>query len=89
MTQSAQPLVIEWVELSLRVDATLTVGEYGGQPSEWMKPGAEGKVHMLGAPNPEQVKAVYSYLLNDVIGPSVADTIAHLQDKAIEARRGQ
>lgn len=81
-----QPIQIDWLELTLRCDATLTVGQYGGQASEWMKPGAEGKLHMSGMPTPEQLVAAYDYLQNYVIGPSLTQTITFLQQKLLEVQ---
>lgn len=80
------PPSIEWLELTLRCDATLTVGQYGGNPTEWMKPGAEGKLHLNGMPTPEQLVAAYDYLQNHVIGPSLTQTITFLQQKLLEAQ---
>lgn len=78
---------IEWVELTVRVDATLTVGTYGGEPSEWMKPGAEGKVHMRGIPAPEQIQTAYNYIQSTMLEPAMTQVLSTIHEKLIEQRR--
>lgn len=77
------PANIEWVELTLRVDATITVGTYGGQGTDWMKPGTEMKSHMPGMPNVEQTNAAYQYMYA-AINQSLGQVIAALQQQLIE-----
>lgn len=77
---------IEWVELTLRCDATLTVGNYNGNASEWMKPGFEGKAHMSGFPNPDQCVAAYRYLVGTVVAPSLESLIAEVTSKLAAAQ---
>lgn len=78
---------IEWTELTLRCDATLTVGNYQGQATEWMKPGAEGKVHMTGRPDVAQIGAAYDYLQNDVINRALVQVIEHLHEQLRKIRQ--
>lgn len=82
-TTPAAPLQIEWVELTLKVDATLTAGTYGGQPSEWIKPGAEIKMHMHGVPDPAQMATAYNYAYEQ-LGLSLGQVIEHLQARLAE-----
>jgi hypothetical protein len=83
---SPLPAELEWVELSLKLDATITVGAYSSsnEPTEWMKPGAAGKVHFSGMPDDHQIKAAYSYIQNNIIAPALEEVIV-----AINHRLGQ
>jgi hypothetical protein len=83
---TGEPARIDWVELELRCDATITVGAYGGQASEWMKPGFSGKAHMSGMPNPEQTRAAYLYLQDTVVAPSLEALIVEVSQKLVAAQ---
>ena len=78
---------IEFVELTVRVDATMTVGTYGEKPSEWMKTGAEGKAHMRGIPAPDQIQTAYNYIQATMLEPALAQMIGTIHEKLIEQRR--
>jgi hypothetical protein len=78
---------IEFVELTVRVDATMTVGTYGEKPSEWMKTGAEGKVHMNGIPVPEQIQTAYNYIQVTMLEPAMTQMINTIHEKLVEQRR--
>jgi hypothetical protein len=82
------PAEIEWVELELKLDATITVGAYQGpEPTEWMKPGCGGKVHFRGMPDEEQLRAAYGYLQAYMIAPALEEVIVQIQNRLVEQRR--
>lgn len=89
MTIPNPPAEIEWVELELKLDATITVGSYqpGPEPTEWIKPGCSGKVHFRGMPDEEQLRAASNYLQGFMIAPALEEVIVQVQAKLVEGRR--
>jgi hypothetical protein len=83
------PAAIEWVELELKLDATITVGSYvpNPEPKEWIKPGCAGKVHFRGMPDEDQIKAAYQYLQAYMIAPALEEVIVHVQSQLVQGRR--
>ena len=89
MTMPDFPASIEWVELELSLNATLTVGSYqpGPEPTEWIKPGCSGKVHFRGMPDADQLRAAANYLQAYTIAPALEEVIVQVQAKLVENRR--
>ena len=87
MNESELPAQIEWVELKLRLDATITVGGVGGSPTEWMKPGAEGAIRWRGQPGEEELVRGYLYIQEKMLKPMLEDVIVELRKRLQEARR--
>jgi len=83
------PAAIEWMELELRLDATITVGSYqpGPEPTEWIKPGCAGKIHFRGMPDENQLRAAYQYLQSYTIAPALEEVISQVQGQLVERRR--
>ena len=79
---------IEWVEISLKLDATITVGGSGGEPQEWLKPGAAGKVRMSGLPDAKQLTDAYRYIQQGIVAPALEEVIVAIQQKMVDRRRG-
>lgn len=79
---------IAWVEIELKLDATITVAEVAGQPSEWIKPGATGKVRMYGLPDEEQLRNGYRYIQAGILAPALEEVIVAIQQRLTETRRG-
>ena len=84
---SGAPIAIEWTELTLRVDATITVGSYGGNATDWMKPGSEIKTHMAGMPNQEQTAAAYAYMMTQ-LNEQLGLVIAQIQQQLVAKHAG-
>lgn len=87
MNEAELPTEIESVELKLRMDATLTVTGVGGQPSEWLKPGAEASIRWKGQPNREELVTAYLYMHQQMLAPMLEDVITELRQRMVEARR--
>ena len=79
---------VERVKLTLKMDATITVFDTTGEPTTWLKPGAEASVTWRGQPTREEMIQGYVYLQNDTLAPMLEDIISSLRDKMVEARRG-
>jgi hypothetical protein len=84
---SGAPIQIEWTELTLRVDATITVGRYNGEAQDWMKPGSEIKTHMSGMPNEEQTRAAYGYMMAQ-LNEQLGNVIAQIQQQLVAKHAG-
>ena len=78
---------IEWVELTLKLDATITVQTAGGGASEWIKPGAEGKIRMRGVPDLEQLQNGYRYIQVGILAPALEEVIVQIQERLDATRR--
>ena len=53
---------IERVQLTLRLDATITIYDQSGNPTNWLKPGSEAAVSWKGLPSDQEVSLAYQYL---------------------------
>ena len=82
---------VEWVELRIRMDATLTVSTDAANPTEWIKPGAEGAIRLRGPnlPEPEQLRAAAQYLQIYQLAPALEDVIALIQERVRQQRQGR
>lgn len=78
---------IEWVELTLRLDATITVETAGGGASEWIKPGAEGRIRMRGVPTGGQLSDGYRYIQQGILAPALEEVIVQIQQRLAETHR--
>ena len=88
MTSPDSDGTIEWVELTLRLDATITVGGDGGEPQQWLKPGAEGKIRMRGLPTAEQLTNGYRYIQGGILAPALEEVIVQIQQKLAKSKQG-
>ena len=82
---------VEWVELRIRMDATLTVSVDSSNPTEWIKPGAEGAIRFRGPnlPEPDQLRAASQYLQTYQLAPALEDVIVLIQDRVRQQRQGR
>jgi hypothetical protein len=80
---------VESVRLTIRMDATLTVGADGANPTEWIKPGVEGSITFRGpsGPNEDQLRAASQYIQSDMIAPALEDVIVMVGERFKQLRR--
>lgn len=81
---------IEFVELRIKMDATLTVQTASAQPTEWIKPGVEAAIRWRGpeAPAEMQLRAGAQFLQGTMIAPHLEELIVMVSDGLQRARRG-
>jgi hypothetical protein len=75
---------IQRVRLALRLDATITVYDDTGAPSDWLKPGSEASVTWNGIPSEPEVKLAYQYLEKrnaDALERVIAQTQTRLRNR--------
>ncbi len=77
---------VESVELKLKLDATITVTS-NGQPSEWIKPGVEGKIVWRRVPTESETVAGYVYIQEKMLQPMLEDLVVQYRNQLAEARR--
>jgi hypothetical protein len=81
---------VERFELRLRLDATITVYDGAGQPSDWLKPGAEAAVSWRGGiPSQEEIHLGYQHMQHTVLAPMVEEIVVQLRARLDEIRRGR
>jgi hypothetical protein len=73
---------IEFFELRMRLDTTLTVNG-----DNWMKPGIEGAVRWKRLPTEDELKDATAYIQFAVIDPAIQQMIGLLSEQLAEARR--
>lgn len=73
---------IESFTLTMKLDCTLSVNG-----TDWMKPGVQGAIKWKRLPSEEELTLGTTYIQQAVIGPAIADAIAHMSARLEEARR--
>jgi len=68
--------------LTMKLDCTLTVNS-----TDWFKPSVQGAIQWNRLPSEEELKMGSEYIQGAVIGPAIADAIAHMSARLEEARR--
>lgn len=75
-------------ELRLRMDATVTVFDHNGQPTDWIKPGSEASMSWRGVPSQEELMLRYNDLTS-VISATLEDVLGTVRERVERARRGE
>lgn len=94
MSEPEQPTRIDSFQLTLRMDATLTVNG-----DQWLKPGAEGSITWRGhewggewqdpIPSEEELKIASKMIQAGIVGPILEEMIALSQRRVVEMRQGK
>jgi hypothetical protein len=83
-------ITVEHFELTLRLDATVTVFDGAGQATDWLKPGAETKVRWRGGvPSEAEIRLGYQHMQHTVLAPMVEEIVVQLRARLDETRRGR
>jgi hypothetical protein len=75
-------------ELTLSMQATVTVYDATGQPTDWLKPGTECKHVWKGMPTPEEVALRYQDMTKINAGV-LEDVIVTVRDRLEAAKHGK
>lgn len=81
-------LKIEKFKLTIRMDATITVYDGAGTPSDWLKPGSEASVTWNGVPTEEELSLRYRDL-SKVATATLEDVLVSSRKRLDESRRGR
>jgi hypothetical protein len=79
---------VERMELRLRMDATVTVYDATGTPTDWLKPGSEVAVWWNGVPPEPELVARYQDL-STVASMTLEQVIVEVRKRLDAARRGE
>jgi hypothetical protein len=79
---------VERMELRLRMDATVTVYDATGTPTDWLKPGSEAAVWWNGVPPEPELVARYQDL-STVASMTLEQVIVEVRKRLDAARRGE
>lgn len=79
---------IERTELTLRLDATVTVYDATGTPTDWLKPGTEMSTSWRGVPGDEEIVLSYRKM-TEITKLTLEDTIVAIRGRLMEVQRGR
>lgn len=79
---------IERFRLTLRMDATITVFDNQGNPTDWLKPGAEASCTWRGVPSETELALRYQDLTT-ATSAILEDVLTQARKRLDEARRGE
>jgi hypothetical protein len=82
----AEP-AIEKFELQVSMDATITVFDGAGNPTDWLKPGAQAKTTWQGVPSETELALRYRDM-QQAIAVVLGDVVENTRKRLDEARRG-
>lgn len=80
---------IDKVGLKLKMDATVTVYDSAGNPTDWLKPGSEAEVTWRGGiPAEAEIKLAYEYL-HARNAQALEEVLVAIRKRLDDARRGR
>lgn len=89
LPKSLPKVDVEKVELRLKMDATVTVYDATGTPTDWLKPGSEGAVTWRGGiPSEAEVKLGYEYL-HARNAQALEEVLVAIRKRLDDQRRGR
>lgn len=82
------PVTVQAMELRLRMDATVTVYDAAGQPTDWLKPGSETAVWWNGIPSEQELVLRWQALTN-ANEATLSEVIKQIRQRLDAARKGE
>ncbi len=79
---------IDRFKLTVRMDATITVYDPRGEPSDWLKPGTEVSCSWKGVPSEAELALRYQDL-TQAAKVTLEDLVTTSRQRLDEARRGR
>jgi hypothetical protein len=81
-------VTVQRMKLTIKMDATVTVYDASGQPTDWLKPGSEAAVSWNGVPTQEELMLRFNDLTT-VTSATLESVLVEVRKKLDAVRRGE